>query len=262
MLLATGLAVLAGCESTFDRAARARAEAGPVKQASALNVTKIKGVTTKTLAIIPSADGLTAAVVIKVTSTDPAISLVWAPIDVTLLDASGNVIGTNNIVGALPVLVHLSTLHADQEVLYVNDQIMVSGVPAEAQVVIGGKLATAAPPAGLQVSKTAVIKDVDLGIDSWTATVKNTTGVRQEQVIVQAIVRDGTKIVGAGTALVNGLDSGASAAVTGYFVGSATGELQVFAPASNAADGAGAQPENSTAPSESSGTGGMTLQIG
>ncbi|MBJ7334238.1 MAG: hypothetical protein JHD05_06430, partial [Thermoleophilia bacterium] len=63
---------------------------------------------------------------------------------------------------------------------------------------------------------------------------------RQEQVIVQAILRDGTSITSAGLAIVQGLDPGATAEVQGFFLGTGKGTLEVFAPSANGPDGAGA----------------------
>ena len=57
---------------------------------------------------------------------------------------------------------------------------------------------------------------------------------------MQAILRDGKTITSAGIAIVAGLDPGASAEVQGFFLGTNKGELEVFAPAGNAADGSGA----------------------
>ena len=57
---------------------------------------------------------------------------------------------------------------------------------------------------------------------------------------MQALLREGDAVVGAGIAIIEGLDPGASSDVTGFFTGGQTGELEVFAPASNAEDGQGA----------------------
>ena len=84
---------------------------------------------------------------------------------------------------------------------------------------------------------------------------------------MQAIVRDGDTIVGAGTANIDGLDPGASIEITGYFIGSSKGTLEVVTPASNAKDGTGA-PAPTPAGASTGGEGGssaevptMTLQI-
>lgn len=238
LLLAAGLA-LAACESSFDKAAKIRAAQGEAAQAESIDVQQAVGITAETVAVLPSADGLMAAVVIRISSDDPQAGLAWAPIEVRLLDAAGSEVGTNNVPGADPILVHLPSLVGGGETLYVNDQIAVTGEPATAEVVVGGAPIAAPIAAGLEIADPLVTEDPSFGT-TWTATVTNQTAVRQEQVIVQALLRDGEQVVGAGIAIIEGLDPGASAAVTGFFTGAQSGELEVFAPASNADDGQGA----------------------
>jgi hypothetical protein len=242
LILALPLALaLAGCESSFDKAAKIRAAQGEAAQAESIQVDQASGVAAETVAVLPSADGLMAAVVIRITSDAPQTGLVWAPIEVRLLDAAGTEVGTNNVPGADPTLVHLPSLVGGGETLYVNDQIAVSGEPATAEVVVGGTPVAAPMAAGLEIADPLVTEDPSFGT-TWTATVTNQTPARQEQVIVQALLRDGEQVVGAGIAIVEGLDPGASAQVTGFFTGGQTGSLEVFAPASNADDGQGAPP--------------------
>ena len=98
-LLLAGLLALTGCESTFDKAERARAEAGTITQVTAADITQAAGVTAEAEGVVASEDGLTAAVVVKITA-DKGTALLWPSIQIDVLDASGQVIGTNNIPGA------------------------------------------------------------------------------------------------------------------------------------------------------------------
>ncbi|MBJ7249522.1 MAG: hypothetical protein JHC83_09900, partial [Thermoleophilia bacterium] len=52
-LLILALAVLSGCESTFDKAERLRAEQGTIADVVAVDVQQTEGITAETLAIIP-----------------------------------------------------------------------------------------------------------------------------------------------------------------------------------------------------------------
>lgn len=236
-VLLAALVALTGCESTFDKAAKLRAEQGTIADVVAVDINQTEGITAETLAIIPSADGLMAAVVIEISSTGPG--LLWAPIEVKLLDSAGAEVGTNNVPGADTNLIHLPSLAQGEKTLYVNDQIAITGTPAEAKVTVAGEPVTAQLLPGLAVTKQVVTEDPSFGT-TWTATVTNDTEVRQQQVIVQAILRDGKTITSAGIAIVAGLDPGASADVQGFFIGTNKGTLEVFAPAANAADGSGA----------------------
>lgn len=243
-LLATAVAIptVAGCESTFDAAQRKAAENAEAVKAEALDVEVNADVEAEILAVIPSQDGITAAVVIELAMTDPKASLLWAPVEVIVTDAAGTEVGTNNEPGADPLLTHIASLPAGGTALYVNDQILVSGEPANATVTVGGAAtSTAEPLAPLPITQAEIFEDDLLGT-AWRATVENTSGVIQEQVIVQAIViRDG-KVVAAGTAILEALAPGAIGEVQGMFAGDpAGGELTVTAPPSNV-DGAGAPP--------------------
>lgn len=242
-------AVATACESSFDKADRIRAEQGTVAEAEAAVVNQVEGVTAETLAIIPSDDGMLAAVVIEIRSTATQDALLWAPIEVNLLADDGSVVGTNNVPGAEPTLIHLPSLRGGERTLYVNDQIALSGVPATAEVTVGGTLATSAVPEALAISNAVVQEDPSFGT-SWSATVTNQTPVRQEQVIVQAIIRDRDAVTGAGIAIVEGLDPGASAEVQGFFLGSTDGDLELLAPASNGEDGTGAPPRQQAGEAE------------
>ena len=269
-LLLAGLLALTGCESTFDKAERAREAAGTIEQVTSADITQAAGITAEAEGVIASSDGFTAAVVVKIT-TQPGAALLWPQIQIDVLDASGQVIGTNNIPGALPTLIHVPSAPAGATSMYVNDQILISGVPASAKVVIDGQPYAGELPKPLEATAPTIVDDPSLG-KAWTTTVTNTTGVRQEEVIVQVAVRKNGKVVGAGTALIQGgLDPGAKADVTGYFIGSADGDLEITVPASNAADGQGAPAEGAPQPAATTtaptSTGGVTapantLQIG
>jgi uncharacterized protein YceK len=241
LTLALGTALLSGCESTFDKAAAARKAAGKVTKVDALDMTQMQGVTTKVLAILPSADGFTAAVVIQVDAGNAGQAAIWAPIAVTLLDAKGKAVGTNNIPGALPILVHLPSVTGGSSTLYVNDQILLEGTPASAKVVVGGTFAPGDGLGELKTTKPKIVPDPSFGT-SWSTTVTNTTSVRQEAIVVQAVVTKNGKIVGAGTANIDGLEPGASTDVTGFFIGSDKGDVSITAPASNGKGGIGAPP--------------------
>jgi hypothetical protein len=262
-LLLALVPVLAACESTADRAAQRRearaAEAAKLaKAAAAIEVVKVQGIETRVLAVINAPDAGLAAVVVGMRSSDPKRSVVWAPIDVKLKDAKGAVIAQNNVEGANPTLVRVPSLPAGGEAFYVNDQLVPDppeALPASADVVLGGQMRPLdPPPAPLETRNVQLVADPDLGAN-FTGQVVNSTTVRQEQLIVQAIVRRAGKVVAAGTAIVVGLDPGQTADFTGFFVGDPTGgELEVIVPPSNwpHAEGAPASADGAAAGSTTS----------
>lgn len=240
LLAVASLGVLSGCESTFDQAERAREKADKQGKVTAAKIDQLAGVKAEVDGIVVSADKTTAAVVVHVTATKPDLALIWAPIKVNLKDSKGTVIATNNLPGADPSLIHLASLPKGGETYYVNDQILLAngGTPVAADVVIGGQPATADVPKPLKTTKAAIEKS-EIG-DSWTVTVTNDTAVAQETVLVEAVVRQGGKVVGAGTAVLHALAPGKSQDVTGFILGSSKGTLTITAPAANGPGGAGA----------------------
>ena len=75
----------------------------------------------------------------------------WAPIDVRLLDASGDVVAETNVEGADPALVHVPFVPAGGTSFYVNDLIAwvrkrfqrVSLLKSLIQVTLGGAVVIA-----------------------------------------------------------------------------------------------------------------------
>ena len=139
----------------------------------------------------------TTAVVVRFRSTDATRAVVWAPIDVRLLDAQGHVLARTNIPGADPALVHVPSIAPGETGFYVNDQLTPDDPAkvASARVVLGGDPVTlTAPLRNLDVLRPRIVDDPDYGW-SFTATVANGTGIPQHRVIVQGIVRRKGQIV-------------------------------------------------------------------
>jgi hypothetical protein len=227
----------AGCASTKERAdkklAADAAAAAAAAKATALTIKANDAIKTNVLALISSSDGSTAAVVIELKLDDKSKSVVWAPIDVKLYDAGGNVVAQGNVAGADPAIVHVPSLAGGATVLYVNDLLSPSAPPTRATVEIGGNLLTL--PAQPGALKTTVSWAVDPNYGpSFTGTVTNTTGIEQNGVIVQAVARKGGKVVAAGTSVVGKLGAGESQDFQGLFVGNPAGAVvTATAPVSN-----------------------------
>jgi hypothetical protein len=238
-LLAVGIAaVLAtGCASTKERAekklAADAAAAAVAAKATTLTIKANDAIKSDVLAVIASPDGSTAAVVVELKLDDKSKSVVWAPIDVKLYDAGGNVVAEGNVEGADPAIVHVPSLAGGTSVLYVNDLLSPSAAPTRATVEIGGNLLTLpAQPGALKTTVTWAV-DPNYG-PSFTGTVTNTTGIAQNGVIVQAVARKDGKVVAAGTSVVGALAPGESQDFQGLFVGDPSGAVvTATAPVSN-----------------------------
>lgn len=247
---ALGAAILAGgCRSTADRARAAQAEVEQVAAAATVQIEETQVVDTHVEAVIPGGEG-SVAVVVRFTSHDPARAFVWAPIDVRLVDRSGAIVAQTNVAGADPALIHVPSIGPGEEGWYVNDQLYPPdpGAVDHAEVTLGGTPVALSAPLGRLTVTGARLVQGDFG-PGFTATVRNTTGIRQEQVVVQAVVRRRGAIVAAGTAVVpGGLDAGEEATVEGFVQAPGVGgELEVLAPASNAAGAVGSPPVEAAA---------------
>ena len=206
-----------------------------------LSIKATDAVTPKVVKILVGEDQ-TAAVIVELDSKDKTQGLLWAPIDVKLLDAGGNIVAETNTEGADPAIVHVPFVPAGGQSFYVNDLLSPSATPVSATVTLGGK--PVALPAGADFLKATAkyVTDPDFGA-GFDGTITNTATVRQEQLIVQVIARRGADIVAAGTSIVKGLEPGASQEFQGLFIGDPRGaKLTVSAPVSNLPGLAGAPP--------------------
>jgi hypothetical protein len=144
-------------------------------------------------------------------------------------------VAQTNVEGADPALVHVPFVPAGGRSFYVNDLLSPSSPPVSAVVTLGGKPVTIPTPAPVLEATAEYVQDPDYG-PLFNGTVKNGTGVTQEQVIVQVIANRGGEVVAAGTSIVKGLAPGASQSFQGLFVGDPRGaKLTVSAPVSNIA---------------------------
>ena len=220
------------CESTFDKAARKQRAQAAAIAATKLNIKANAVVDAKVAKILTASDG-TAAIVVELTSHDKKNGLLWAPIDVRLLDAAGAVVAETNVDGADPALVHVPFVPPGGRSFYVNDLLSPTATPVSARVTLGGQPVVIPVPAPDLQATAEYVNDPDYGA-LFNGTVKNGTTVRQEEVIVQVVARRGGEIVAAGTSIVKHLEPGASQSFQGLFIGDPKGaKLTVSAPVSN-----------------------------
>jgi hypothetical protein len=199
-----------------------------------------KQVTAKLLSAIASDDGST-ALVFEITNASKDGALVWAPMSVDLLDASGKSIGNNTGTGTSPLLNHLPSIGPGETIVFVNDQLTATGKIADAKVVIGGEPEPA--PAGVPeiVIKGLAIDASDPFGLAFTGTLVNKGKIEQPSIVVSVVARKGDAIAAAGTSVVSRLKPGQSQPFSGYWIGNPKGaKLEASAPASSTADQPGA----------------------
>lgn len=225
---------LTACESSQEKSAKlekvAKREA---KEAAArrplaqrgLSITReSKIVKVTATAVLHSSEGAAALVTVRNAS---ATAMRDIPIEITVRDAHGASIYTNDTPGLAAALVSVPLLPAHATSTWVDDQVQASGVPASVTARIGeGERTTAAIP-------RLTIEGAHLAEGQAEGSVVNHSTVGQRELVLYAIARRGGTIVAAGRAVVPFVAAGTSTHFQVLFIGDPRGaQLEVSAPAS------------------------------
>jgi hypothetical protein len=182
----------------------------------------------KVVALLTDEANGTVAVVAAITNPDKKLPATGITVGVELLGKSGKTAGTNTAAGTNPVLNQIASIAPGETALYVNDTIIPDSAPVSATV-----KATGTPKKGkLQEFKIegAKVQHGAFGV-SIAGTVVNPGTSPQTSVHIEAVVKQGEKIVGAGGALVDRIDPGGKAEFQIFVIGKSEGDLVVWAPA-------------------------------
>lgn len=224
-LLATGLA---GCESTQEKSARLEKAAKHVTLAGAgLTVTRASGVIrVREAVVVGGAEGAAAVVVVENPS---AHALARVPIAITVSDASGRTVFSNDMPGLEAGLVSLASLPAHGEAFWVDDQLPAGAKPVRVSARVGEGIPVANLP---QIAIASIHSSEGATGPGLAATVSNRGRTPQQSLAVFALARRGARVVAAGRAVIPELAAGASAPFQLFFVGSPRGaQLHLLAPA-------------------------------
>jgi hypothetical protein len=231
---------LSGCETTaeksvkLERAAKKheaqteRATAAAQRELTIAHASTKVAVTGVTL--LHSSEGLAAVVTLQ---SHSRTALREVPIRVTVRDAAGHAIYTNETPGQSSALISASLIPAGGRLEWIDDQIPSAADARGATAEVGE-----APPAGggappkLTVSGAHMIEDPSSGPGA-EGYVVNHSAIAQSELVVYAVARRGTRIVAAGRAVLPQAPAGASTRFQLFFIGSPQGaRLEVSAPAS------------------------------
>jgi hypothetical protein len=233
--------VLCGCQSTQERSAELQRKAKHELLASQ-GVSVIKenpSVKVLQSTLLHSGEGTAVVVALRNTSSR---ALENAPIEITVRDAKGGVVFQNDAAGLEPSLTTVSLLEPGRETIWIDDQVQVassssasgsaaSGSPTSASALVGeSQQASASIP---QMSITGTHLSTEAGSDATlTGTASNRSRVAQQNLVVYALARKGSKIVAAGRAVLPEVSPGASVPFQIYFTGNPDGaQIQTSAPA-------------------------------
>jgi hypothetical protein len=222
---------LCGCQSTQEHSAELRRQAKhDILASQGVSVTK-QNPTVKVLqsAVVRSHEGVAVVVALRNTGTH---ALENAPIEITVRDAHGSVVFQNNAPGEEPSLTTVSLLEPGQEAIWVDDQVQATGTPTSASAVVGeAKRASGNIP---QLSVAGTHLSAEAGAEATlSGTVANRSQTTQQNLVVYAVARRGSKIVAAGRAVLPEVPAaGTNVPFQIYFVGNPSGaQIQTSAPA-------------------------------
>jgi hypothetical protein len=231
--LALALLVLGGCETTAEKSAKLERAAKRVTlaQEKGLSIGR-QSATIQVVGATVVRDAERAAAVVTLrnrsASTERAV-----PIAITVKSARGATVFQNSAPGLESALVSVPSIAAHATVVWVDDQLPVSGSPASVSAVVGEAPSTTAPSPKLAVTGARITEDPANGVVA-DGTVTNRSKVAQASLVVFAVARRGGAIVAAGRAIVSELAPGAAGPFQASLVGHALGaRLSIFTPAAD-----------------------------
>jgi hypothetical protein len=207
--LALALAVLAGsvlgaCQSTQSKSAELEAKnGGKLLNEQGLSIKQeSSAVTVLGTAVITDQDR--AAVVVDVRN-DTAHSLANVPVLIDVKDAKGKSVFKNDTPGLDPTLTSIPSIEPGQEVAWVNDQVIPTGVPKTVKATVGETQETLPPPSPqITVGEAKLVHDPVSGTDT-TGDIENTGAELLTNTYVYAVARQGNQIVAAGRGAIDKL---------------------------------------------------------
>jgi hypothetical protein len=224
-LLAT---TLAGCQTTQEKSARLEREAKHVRLAQTGVTVRRQSAVIRVREALVVHDAEAAAVVVVLDNTSSR-ALARVPIAITVSDASGKAVFSNDAPGLEAGLVSVASLPPHGEAFWVDDQLPAGVKPVRVSARVGDGTAAPSLPqisiAGAHPSEGAAAGP---GV---AATAINRGRVAQQSLAVFAVARRAGRIVAAGRAVIPELGAGASAPFQLFFIGNAQGaQLRLLAP--------------------------------
>jgi hypothetical protein len=239
-LAALALAALAlaltGCETTaeesakIERAAKRRERVDGKGQLAqhGLTITRPSTKVEVTAAqLLTSAEGAAAVVSLR---NNSATTLRDLPIEITVRDAAGGSLYTNDVPGLSSPLVSIALIPAHGSTTWIDDQIQPNGTPKSVVAKIGEGTPVTGPVPQLIVQGTHLFEDPTSGAGA-EGEVENRSGVSQQELVVFALARRAGRIVAAGRAVLSSAPTGAATRFQAYFIGDPQGaRIQASAP--------------------------------
>jgi hypothetical protein len=229
-LLLAALALLgSGCETTAQKSAKLEKAAKRVAlaQQTGLSIARKSSIVKVTgISVVGGAEGSAAVVTLRNPS---ARTLAHVPIAITLKDARGASVYSNDTPGLATTLASLALLPAHSEATWIDDQIT-TRTARSASAKVGESAAVTGSLPQLAIAGAHLSEDPNGGSDA-EGTVANHSHTEQRELVVYAVARRAGRIVATGRAVLASLPADASAPFQVFFIGDPRGaQLQLSAP--------------------------------
>jgi hypothetical protein len=213
---ALAAALVSGCESTQEQSARIARSLG--HQSARTGTTKI-GAESRSVRVVKAVvvPGNPAAVALELANSGAAAATA-IPVLVAVRDAKGTVVYRNDTKGIEASIQRLALLGAHATVWWVDNQVLASGgglpTRVSARVGVGNGAPRAAAAGGAGGAGALSVRGVEAS-NSFPGphvdvTVHNGGSAAQSQIAVYAVAISGSRVVGAGLALIASLPGAAS----------------------------------------------------
>jgi hypothetical protein len=228
---------LTGCETSAEKSAEleklAKLQENHASQHQTLlqrglsitrQSTKVRVISTS---MLHSSEGAAAVVLLRNLSNTPLHDV---PVEITVRDAHGATVYSNNTPGLAAALVYAPLVPAHGTSTWVDDQIQISGISVSLSAKVGEGRPFAGATPQLSVQGAHVSEDPTSGAGAEGEIVNRST-VTQRELVVDALARRGGKIVAAGRAVLPQAPGGTSTHFQLYFIGDPRGaQLEMSVP--------------------------------
>lgn len=214
-VLATGAS---GCESTQTQSARLERESRATlldQQGVRVEGRSDSDVRIGRPVVLSDENGTAVVVELRARGDRP---LGPVPLSVQLEDRSGTVVGDNAAPGLDAALTAVAVLPANRPVMWVNDQLQVTGRPARATVKAGPAPVLRGTAPRLTVRSDGLESDPTSGV-SAVGSVTNGSGEDQRDLVVTAVARRDGRVVAAGRGLIPRVRAGRTVDYSAFFIG-------------------------------------------
>lgn len=220
---------LAGCASTREKAAKVAAGGDAAFRAEGLDVGRAnRDVAVVETAVVSDANG---TAVVAVLRNRGGAALADVPLAIEVLDGRRRVLARNDEAGLERGLTHAALLPRGETVIWVNDQVLLTGAGRPGRVKVTPGRAREAPPSAaaieLAVADHRLEGDPASGVNA-AGHVLNRSAVTQRDLVVVCVARRGGRVVAAGRGIVPLVKAGRRARFQVYFIGDPSGAELTF----------------------------------